>query len=231
MSAVEAMFESDSSEGTRAVDKFYGKYMGRVMENTPPAEGDHRGELRLEIPGILEETPDGTGEQAMQVIAKPSFAPGEFIVPDVDARVWVEFIAGEIDWPVWSGVWYPEEATPHTEDDQAPTEFQKIIRTTSGHVIQLDDTEDEEKIVIHHKSQSVITIDRDGNIIIEHVGGARLELKDDTTVAITGDTLTLTGDITLDGDVHVTGATDIKGDLVVGESTTTTISGNEITGG
>lgn len=232
------MFDSDNSDFAQAEDKVYGMYMGRVLENGPPEEGDHRGELLVEIAGLLEETPDGSAEQAMQVIAKPSFAPGQFIVPDAEARVWVEFIAGEIDHPVWTGVWYPEDATPQTEDDQAPTEFQKIIRTTSGHVLELDDTDGEEKIVIHHKTESVITIDKDGNVIIEHIGGAKIELKDDTTVEITGETLnftgdniTLTGDITLDGDVHVTGATDIAGDLVVGESPKTTISGNEITGG
>lgn len=212
------MFESDISDSSQTQDKVYGKYMARVLENAPPEEGDHRGELLVEIAGLLEETPDGSAEQAMQVIAKPSFAPGAFSVPDAQARVWVEFIAGEIEHPVWSGMWYPEEATPKTHDDQAPSEFQKILRTTSGHVVQIDDTDGEEKIVIHHKTQSVISIDKDGNIVIEHVGGAKIELKDDTAVRITGD-------ITLDGDVQVTG------DLVVGEGPKTTISGNEITGG
>ncbi len=229
---VETMFEYDNNDANQRSDKIYGKYMARVMENGPPDEGDHRGELLLEIPGLLEETPDGSGQQAMQVIARPSFGPSEFFVPDAEARVWVEFIAGEIDHPVWSGAWYPEEATPQTFDDQAPTEFQKVIRTTSGHVIQLDDTEDDEKIVIHHKAQSVITIDKEGNITIEHVGGAKLELKDDTTVEISGETLNFTGDnITVTGEITLDGNVQVTGDLVVGEGPSTTISGNEITGG
>lgn len=227
------MLDIDPYQGNARPDGFHGKYAARVLENGPPEDADHRGELLVEIPGILEETPDGSGEQALQVIAKPCLLPGFFFVPDIGAHVWVEFAAGEIEHPVWTGVWYPVEATPQTSDDEPPTEFQKIIRTTSGHVLQLDDTEDEEKLVIHHKSQSVITVDKDGNIVIEHKGGAKVELKDDTAVEVTADSVTVTSsDITLDGTVHITGDTSIDGDLTVGSAgPKTTISGNEITGG
>jgi hypothetical protein len=225
------MFEPETEERTDQTEKRYGKYPGRVLENTKPEDADHRGELLVEVPGILEEAPDGSGERALQVVAKPCFVPGSFIIPDAQAQVWVEFVAGEIDFPVWTGVWFPTDAPPRTHDDQAPTEFQKIVRTASGHVIQVDDTENEEKIVIHHKSLSVVTIDKDGNIVIEHKGGAKVELKDDTTVEVTGDTVTVTGEITLDGTVHITGDTSIDGVLTVGTGPKTTIDKNEIKGG
>lgn len=219
------MFESEINQRSAPPDSLYGKYAGRVLENGPPEDADHRGELLLEIPGILEETPDGSSERALQVVAKPCFLPGFFFVPDVGAQVWVEFAAGEIDQPVWTGVWYPVDATPATSDDQAPTEFQKLMRTSSGHVIQLDDTEDDEHLVIYHKSQSMITVDKDGNVVIEHNGGAKVELKDDTV------TVTAGGGITLDGTVHITGDTSIDGVLAVGQGPTTTIDKNEIKGG
>lgn len=225
--------------------KYYGKYAGIVMCNTVDDlelkdRENHLGEIIIQVPGILEDS--DSGQQPIEVIAKPCFSPGFFFVPENESHVWVEFIAGDIDNPIWTGSWYPVTNVPKTFDDQDPNELQKIFRTAAGHVIQLDSTEDDEKIVIHHKSETAITIDNDGNVVIEHHGGARLELKDETVVEITSDTINLIGEITLDGDVHVTGNTDvagtmdiegdtgITGDLSVGSGPSTTISGNSITG-
>lgn len=214
--------ERNGDDGQR--HKYFGKYAGRVLERGAPDDANHRGELLVEVPGILEEAPNGSGEQALQVIAKPCFQPGSFFIPAVEAQVWVEFVAGEIDHPIWTGVWYPVDAAPQTNDDQAPTEFQTVVRTPGGHVVQLDDTEGEEKLVIHHKSKSVLTIDKDGNITIEHKDGAKAELKGEKKVEVFGE-------ITLDGKVHITGDTTVDGRLTVGTGPKTTIDGNEIKGG
>jgi phage baseplate assembly protein gpV len=195
--------------------KLYGKYPAVVMENQLPADGAaHRGELIVSVPGILEENPQGTAEQPLQVVARPCFHPGFFFVPDVGAKVWVEFAAGDVNQPIWTGVWYPTDASPPTSDDLAPLELQKIIRTTSGHVIQLDDSMGLERIVILAK------------------GGAMIEIKGDETISISGKSMTITADdVTIDAELKVTKSTTIEGDLVVGISPKTTISGNEITGG
>lgn len=241
MSAMnELLTETPGSTAPAEPRRYYGKYAAIVVKNKVdelelPDRENHIGEIIVQVPGILE---DGdSGQQPIEVIAKPCFAPGFFFVPEKESHVWIEFIAGDIDFPVWTGVWYPVENVPKTWDDEDPDELKKVFRTASGHVIEMDNTEDDEKIVIFHKSETALTIDKDGNVTIEHKGGAKLELKDDTTVEVTSDSINLIGDITLDGDVHVTGNTDIagntevKGDVVVGESTKTTISGNEITGG
>lgn len=214
------MFETSMNErdSRGAVRKYYGKYPGIVViEPELPEEAALRGELRVQVPGILEETEDGSGQQPINVIAKPCFHPGFFFIPEDQTQVWVEFVAGDINSPVWTGVWYPNDAPPQTEAGEGPTQSQKIIRTASGHVVQLDDTEDEEKIVVRHKQASFITIDKDGHILVEHKDGMKIEIKEDK--------------VTITADVEITGNTTIKGDLTVGETTTTTISGNEITGG
>src|SRR5690606_38370965 len=123
-------------------------------------------------------------------------------------------------------VWYPDGAPPQTADDAAPTRAQKIIRTAAGHVVQLDDTDQDEKIVVRHKLDSRITIDAEGHIVIQHKDGMTIEVTANNTINISCDKLTVTADdITLDGAVHITG------DLKVGNELSTTISGNEITGG
>lgn len=167
------MFETYIDRQERGTtEKYFGKYPGLVLQNTPPENDQgnpnrtHRGELLVEVPGILEETEDGKGEQPIRIWARPCFHPGFFFIPEMGDQVWVEFIAGDINSPVWTGVWYPLKATPKTVAEEAPTRFQKVIRTASGHVVQLDDTEDEEKIVITHKSGAKIEMNKDGSILI-----------------------------------------------------------------
>lgn len=172
MSTVRTMFETgtDVRDPRRAVEKYYGKYPGLVFQNTSPDGEAHRGDLVVDVPGILEETPDGSGQRPIRVVARPCFLPGFFFIPEVGAQVWVEFVAGDINHPIWTGVWYPEDAAPQTTEGEGPTEFQKVIRTASGHVIQVEDTNGHEAIVIRHKTGSTVEMDRDGRITITDTG-------------------------------------------------------------
>jgi hypothetical protein len=216
------------------LEKCFGKYPGLVLENAAPDGETHVGELLVEVSGILEEDPGGKGQRPIQVWAKPCFFPGFFFIPEVGGQVWIEFIAGNINQPLWTGVWYPTEAVPQTAEGQGPTQFQKIIRTASGHVMELDDTEDEEKIVIRHKTDTTcISIDQDGHILIEHADGMTIEIKEDNTIAINCGTMTITADdgMTITADVTIEGNTTMNGTLTVGDGPSTTIDGNTITGG
>ncbi|HXQ45348.1 MAG TPA: phage baseplate assembly protein V [Caulobacteraceae bacterium] len=147
-------YEKDPRYGQFTPTRYLGKYAGLVTNNDPPASGDHRGEVTVQVPGILEETPDGSDHQPLEVLAAPAFLPGFFFVPEVNDPVWVEFVAGDINSPIWTGVWYPKDATPHTFDGNAPTRTQRIIRTKSGHVVQLDDTSGSEQLVITDSTNS-----------------------------------------------------------------------------
>lgn len=155
--------QDDPRYGQFAPRRYLGKYAGLVTANDPPASGDHRGQVTVKVPGILEETPDGDDHQPIEVLAAPAFLPGFFFVPEVDDPVWVEFVAGDINYPIWTGVWYPQDATPHTFDDNAPTRTQRVIRTKSGHVVQLDDTSGGERLVITDSAnKNTITFDSSG---------------------------------------------------------------------
>lgn len=177
-----------------------GKYPAIVLEDEPEDAALARGELLVQVPGILEETEDGSGQQPIKVLARPSMPPGFYFVPAAGARIWVEFAAGDINTPLWTSVWYPDDAAPQTYDGAAPARAQQIIRTPRGHVLQLDDAEGDEKIVIHHKD------------------GITINIAADKTITITADT------IKLHGAVQITGA------LTVGSGPSTKIEGNEITG-
>ena len=202
MSTLSTMFETAEEiiDSAAAEEKYFGKYPGLVLENAAPEDAAHRGELLVEVPGILEENPDGGGERPIQLSAKPCCLPGSFVLPEKGGTVWVEFAGGKLDEAVWTGVWYATDAAPQTAEGNAPSEFQKVIRTASGHVIELDDSDGEERVVIVHKS------------------GATIELAGDSIINIVCDTLNVDADV------------NILGDLKVGTGPTTTISGNEITG-
>lgn len=221
----------------------FGKYPGVVLDNAALEDQPHRGDLLVEIPGILEEEPGGQGLQPLQAIAKPCFTNGFFFIPEIGTQVWIEFAAGEITQPIWVGIWYPNEKVPVTLDDENPTEFQKIIRTASGHLLQIDDTEGEEKIDLLHKSGTHVSISPEGHVTIEHAEGAIFEMKEEGMIAIECDDLNIRATVTIEGEVTITenttieGETTIKqkttieGDLEVGKGPKTTISANEITGG
>jgi len=181
---------------------FNGKYPGVVVDNDDQ-KGAHRGELWVELHGVLEESTDGKKQQPMKVKAKPCFPPGFFFIPEIGDNVWVEFAAGEIDNPIWTGVWYPQDKTPSNTEKNAPTRFQKVIRTVSGHIVQLDDSKDAEKISITHKFGSNVMIDKD-NIIISHQKESEIKIDGDGNITITdkgGNTTIISEEITLKGKV------------------------------
>lgn len=169
---------SEMGRSQTELPRHYGKYAGVVVENgPPPGGGGHRGQLKVKVPGILEETSDGAGNQPIEVLAAPAFLPGCFFVPDAGAQVWVEFVAGDINFPIWTGVWYPDDKAPQAAGGDAATENQKVIRTRSGQVITFDDADGSEKTVIKdEKNGNTVTLDP-GGITIEASSSGSLTLK------------------------------------------------------
>ncbi len=181
--------DTDPRYGRAPPRRYYGKYAGTVSDNSAPSSGDHRGQVKVKVFGLLEETPDGSDNQPLEVLARPAFHPGFFFVPDNGTNVWVEFVAGDINYPIWTGVWYPDGATPKaikttdpTTAGDAPTLDQKIIRTTSGQVIQLDDTDQAQQTIVKDEtngntvmlSSSGITVwatANKGNVTLQFGGG------------------------------------------------------------
>lgn len=180
------MFKIEDNKQEYTINKYYGKYPGVVLSNDPPRNAPHRGELLVEVHGILEETPDGKSQRPIRVMAKPCFPPGFFFIPEKDDQVWVEFGAGDINNPIWTGVWYPQAKTPNTADAQAPTKFQKVIRTVSGLVIQLDDS--------NGSGQVVITDEKNKNTIIMDQNGIKLAAGNNVNITMDSTGITLNAD-------------------------------------
>jgi hypothetical protein len=147
-------------------ERWYGKYSGQVAGNADPRK---QGGVQVKVPSIF-------GTQ-LQVWARPCFPYGHFFVPPVGAQVWVEFEAGDPQYPIWTGAWYPEANTP--EESRVTPPENRVIQTASGHTIELDDTAGHPRITIRHKDNSFVAIDDKGSVVIANKNGSTLYLNAD----------------------------------------------------
>ena len=66
-----------------------------------------------------------------------------------------------IDEPLQKNIWKP--VYPNN----------KVTQTPSGHVIEIDDTPDAERIHIYHKSGTFIEMQPNGDVVTQHKNGFR----------------------------------------------------------
>ncbi|HEY0785590.1 MAG TPA: phage baseplate assembly protein V, partial [Acidobacteriaceae bacterium] len=113
----------------RVEGRYYGKYRGLVTDNADPS---NLGRIQAQVPRLLGAETSGWALPAFPYGGASQ--QGFFALPDVGAGVWIEFEGGDLSYPVWTGTWYTTGAIP--ESAQAG---QKVLKTSSGHKIVLDD--------------------------------------------------------------------------------------------
>lgn len=184
--------------------RYYGKYRGFVVDNVDPED---RGRLKIRVPSVL-------GDEVVSGWALPCAAyggatgQGFFFIPEVKAGVWVEFEAGNLDYPVWVGTFWAKSEVPKPNKVDGSEEgsiqnpaTRKIIKTLKGHTIQLEDAVDEEMILIVEKTNgNVIVLNKDGIKITDKKGNF-IEMTDsafnitslvDVNIDATGKAVTIT---------------------------------------
>lgn len=156
-----------SNDLSRHVGKYYGKYAGIVADEPQP---DALGTILVTVPSVISST--------TPVRARPCLPFGHFFIPAPGTRIWVEFEAGNLHYPLWVGAWYPQDSAPPEVRDQPQTH--RVIHTPKGHTIELSDEDDAEKIVIRHKDNSFIAMQPDGSVLVSNKQGAFLFLNADS---------------------------------------------------
>lgn len=163
--------------------RVYGKHRGTVTDNE---DEDQLGQIEVTVPSVL--------GKDVKVWARPCFASGHFFVPPVGASVWIEFEAGDPGYPLWVGTWYPNGSVP--PEASGPAHHHRVVHTPSGHVIELSDAAQNEKVLVRHKINGFISIDKSGTVVVANHKGANLTLDaDQATVSLTsqqGHTVTMT---------------------------------------
>jgi len=117
----------------RQTDRFYGKYRGLVATNV-----DQLGQGRITaiVPEVLGVTPSTF---AQPITPYAGVQAGRFTVPKVGSGVLIEFEAGDVTRPIWSGCWWGSAEVPLNESGDAATFVNKVLRTDTGLMLAFND--------------------------------------------------------------------------------------------
>jgi uncharacterized protein involved in type VI secretion and phage assembly len=110
--------------------RHHGKYRGRVVSNDDPLG---LGRVQISCPALL-----GSGRQSWALPSLPYAGPGVglFLVPPVDADIWVEFEGGDLDRPIWTGCFWSSSDDVPADPAVASTKLLK----TDGLTLTVDDS-------------------------------------------------------------------------------------------
>jgi len=88
------------------MSEFFGKYRGKVENNVDPLQ---QGRVQVSVPAIF-----GSEKTAWAMPCSPYGGKkvGFFMIPPKGANIWVEFEAGNIDYPIWSGCFWDRGEVP-----------------------------------------------------------------------------------------------------------------------
>ncbi len=136
---------------------FYGVTIGLVTNNKDP---DKLGRVKVKFPWLSEQE-----ESNWARVLSPMAGAGRgfYFLPEVNDEVLVAFEHGQVEFPyVLGALWNGKDKPPGNNDDGKNN--QRLIKSRSGHVIILDDTEGKEQIIIRDKTQkNEIVIDSKTN--------------------------------------------------------------------
>ena len=155
-------------------NRHFGKYRGLVkeVEDATSPDTQNLGRIRAEVPEIY-----GTmlSPWALPAVPFAGKKHGLVVLPEVDDGVWIEFEAGDISRPVWSGCWWASEELP------APgARAIRALVTSGGHKVVLDD--EAKKLQLLHPGGAELTM-TDSDITLK-VGSTQIVLSKSGGVSV-----------------------------------------------
>jgi len=117
-------------------ERVWGKYRGTVLDNFDP---DGRGCIIASVTEVLGAIPTGW---AMPCAPVAGIGAGFYSMPEIGSGVWIEFEAGDVSRPIWSGgFWAVGEAPPVPPSPPGPPvpPTTKVWRSDFGLTTAFDD--------------------------------------------------------------------------------------------
>lgn len=141
--------------------QFFGKFRGVVTDNRDPLM---LGRVRARVQDVL-----GDNDSGWALPSLPYGGPGVglFLVPPLDASVWIEFEHGDPDYPIWTGCFWAQGELPATP---AVAEM-KVLKTDTG-TITINDLPGAGGITIETNAGMKIVINMQGIEINDGTGGS-----------------------------------------------------------
>ena len=140
---------------------FYGKFRGVVTDNRDPL---FLGRVRARVQDVLGDNNSGWALPSLPYAGR---GVGLFLVPPVDASVWIEFEHGDPDYPIWTGCFWSQGELPATP---AVAEM-KVLKTDAG-TITINDLPGVGGITIETSAGMKIVINMQGIEINDGIGGS-----------------------------------------------------------
>jgi uncharacterized protein involved in type VI secretion and phage assembly len=148
--------------------RHYGKYRGLVTDNQDP---NNLGRIKARVPEVLGRVESGW---ALPCAPYSGNGSGAYAVPSSGAGVWIEFEAGDVSRPIWSGCWWGSGGLPQDNGGTAATPSLKILRSEQGLMVALDDD-----------AQKIVVSDGSGNNLLEiQVTAGLVTLQGTTKVVV-----------------------------------------------
>jgi uncharacterized protein involved in type VI secretion and phage assembly len=153
---------------------FYGKYRGIVTDNKDP---DKLGCLRVKVQDVLGDQESGWARPALPYAGD---GVGLYLIPPVDAFVWVEFEHGDPDYPIWTGCFWLSQSTVPIE---ATGPDIKLLKTDTCTItindevgsISIEMSNNNAKIEITHEGIEI----NSGNGASVKLMGSQVSINDD----------------------------------------------------
>lgn len=128
--------------------RYFGKYRGEVTDTSDPTA---RGRVKVRVPSVM-------GEKEVWAMPCTPYAGdklGFFAIPPAGTAIWVEFEAGEINQPIWSGCFWRDK-----EIDSADAKEAVFFLKTPGLTLRVDN--DTGEVVVESSAGAKITLSSDG---------------------------------------------------------------------
>jgi uncharacterized protein involved in type VI secretion and phage assembly len=177
-------------EGGQPPNRVYGVVIGMVTNLNDP---DKLGRIKVKYPWL----PKSNGaeiESDWVRLATPSGGNGRgiYFAPEINDEVLIGFEQGDPNYPyivglLWNGKDKPPEGVGEAVSDGKVN--QRVIRSRTGHLIILDDTQGKEKVIIQDaggkesivmdKAGKSITLKSDGDFVFEAKGKFTIKCEQD----------------------------------------------------
>jgi uncharacterized protein involved in type VI secretion and phage assembly len=154
--------------------------------------------VKLKFPWFADDAESNWSRIAMPGAGKDR---GFFVLPEIGDEVLVAFLSGDMNYPVVLGGLYNSKSPPPLTSSNAVADgkvVNRMFKTTSGHIIQLEEKSSAKSITIQDGAKQVsvkmdatnkqMTSKSEGKYIVESQGDITVESKTaKVTVKATGD--------------------------------------------
>jgi Type VI secretion system/phage-baseplate injector OB domain len=159
--------------------RFFGKYRGKISSNKDPL---HLGRVQVQVPAMF-----GPDKLAWAMPCTPYAGQdiGFFTIPPVGTNIWVEFEAGDPDYPIWSGCFWGQDQLPQAARVEDPEKVQ--VFRVSGITMTWSALDNNKGVSLEVESP---VLERKLKMVF-NPDGIELNNKDETTIKIQADKIEL----------------------------------------